>query len=192
VVLGNPGGDLPSAAEEAAGVAARLRVPAALGPAASAAAMRQAAEASVLHLAAHSGIGPTGAWLDLADGRLGAGQVIDLRLRPRLVVLASCASGATRQPGLWGSLATSFLVGGAPSVLASLQSIDDRATTSFVLDFYDRLGQGQEPLPALTQVQRAWARQGRPPSRWAGFVLYGVGRSISAPISATSTKKENP
>jgi tetratricopeptide (TPR) repeat protein len=185
VVLANPGGDLASAESEARQVAALLGVAPSLGSAATSARLRSAVDASVLHLAVHSGVGATGAWLGLADGRFKAADLVDWRLRPRLAVLASCASGATRQPGLWGSLATSLLVGGTQSVVASLQSIDDQQTRAFISAFYAH-GGAEDPLRALARTQRSWARSGRPPSTWAAFVLYGIGRAAPAVASELS------
>ncbi|HEX3130047.1 MAG TPA: CHAT domain-containing protein, partial [Thermoanaerobaculia bacterium] len=102
VVLGDPRGDLPAAAREAREVAAGLKTVPRIGKGAARPVLEQAAGASVLHLATHTGIGPRGPWLALADGEVGSGFLLAHRIRPRLVTLATCASAARRGRGLWG------------------------------------------------------------------------------------------
>ncbi len=170
VVLGDPRGDLPAAAREAREVAVRLRCVLRTGGGATREALDQAAGAAVLHLATHSGIGPRGPWLALADGEVGPGFLLARRIRPRLVTLATCASAARRGRGLWGSLAAAFLAAGSPAVLASLWSVEDEPARRFVLRFYER-GGARDPALALAQAQRAAIAAGEPPSMWAPYVL---------------------
>jgi hypothetical protein len=170
VVLGDPRGDLPAAAREAREVAALLRTVPRTGKDAAREILEQAAGASVLHLATHTGIGPRGPWLALADGEVGSGFLLARRIRPRLVTLATCASAARRGRGLWGSLAASFLAAGSRAVLASLWSVEDEAARRFVLRFYAEGGM-RDPAPALARAQRAAIAAGEPPSAWAPFVL---------------------
>jgi CHAT domain-containing protein len=170
VVLGDPRGDLPAAAREAREVAARLRVVPRTGTGATRVALERAAGAAVLHLATHTGTGPRGPWLTLADGEVGSGFLLARRTRPRLVTLATCASAARRGRGLWGSLAATFLAAGSPAVLASLWSVEDEAARRFVLRFYDK-GGAVDPALALARAQREAIAAGEPPSAWAPFVL---------------------
>ncbi len=174
-VLGDPRGDLHSAALEAREVAARLGIAAHTGGAATAGALAEASDAQVLHLAAHTGIGPRGPWLALADGEVSAAAVVDLRLAPRLVVLASCASAARRGRGMWGSLGAAFLAAGSEGVLASLWSIEDEPARRFLLRFYDE-GGAVDAAAALARAQQASIAAGEPPSFWAPFVLFGSSR----------------
>jgi tetratricopeptide (TPR) repeat protein len=170
VVLGNPLGDLPAAAREARDVAARLRSVSLTGGDATREALDQAAGAAVLHLATHTGIGPRGPWLALADGEVGPGFLLARRIRPRLVTLATCASAARRGRGLWGSLAAAFLAAGSPAVLASLWSVEDDPARRFVLRFYAD-GGIRDPALALARAQRTAIAAGEPPSAWAPYVL---------------------
>ena len=138
LVLANPRGDLPAAESEALVVAAQLG-PAArvlLGPQATSTQLRQPARASLLHLALHSGVDADGPWLGLSDRRVAAGEILDWRVRADLVVLSSCASAATPDPGLWGSLAASFLAAGSRAVVGALWSTKDLVNRRFVEDFY--------------------------------------------------------
>ena len=172
VVLGDAEGDLGEARVEAGWVARGLAVPAWIGREATIGRLRAAEDASLLHLAVHSGLGPAGAWISLADGKVTASEVIAWKVRPRLAVLASCASGAARHAAGWGSIATSFLAAGSRGVLASLWSIRDADARQLVQTFY-QLGGARRPAHALAGAQRQLA--GRlPASQWASFVFYGL------------------
>lgn len=173
VVLGDPRGDLPGAAQEATAVSRILDTEPLRGDAATTDALREAARADVLHLAAHAGFTDRGAWIELADGRVDARAVLSLGLRPRLAVLASCTSAAQRVAGVWGSLAAAFLAAGSQAVLATLWSVDDEVARRFVLRFYQE-GGARDPARALARAQRAFAAEGEPPSAWAPFVLVGA------------------
>lgn len=175
VVLGDPRRDLPAAAREAAEVASRLGAKARTGSEATREALAAAAGARVLHLATHTGFGPGGPWLALAGGELGAREVIDERLSPELVVLASCAAAQRRGLGMWGSMGAAFLAAGSEGVLAALSSVEDEPTRRFVLRFYDQ-GGDRDPAGALARTQRAAVADGEAPSFWAPFVLLGAGK----------------
>lgn len=181
VVLGDARGDLPAAAAEARAVARHLGVEPALGPAAGAAVLRSAGHPRVLHVATHAGNGPAGPFLALADGPMGLGGLLALRIDAALVVLASCASGAADAGAgdLWGSLAAAFLAGGARNVLATLRSVDDAAARRFVEAFYAH-GGDRRPVAAWHATVRTLAAAG-PPSTWAHFVLLGAGDPPSGP-----------
>jgi len=172
VVLADPRGDLPGAAAEGREVARLLGIAPRLGPAATARSLESAAGARVLHLASHAGQGPGGPWLELADRNVTPAAILASRVRPRLVVLASCASASPAGRGLWGSPGAAFLAAGSESVLASLGSVEDRAARDFVLRFY-REGGAADPAGGLARAQRAYLAAGRPPSAWAPFVLLG-------------------
>lgn len=177
VVLGDPRGDLPDAAREAAHVAALMGVAPRVGGAATTAALRHATRARVLHVATHLEVDPRGAALILADGPVDAAQVVTWDLAPDLAVLAGCASAVqlTHRHGreMWGSMAAAFLASGARQVLAALWSIPDRATRAFLERFYAE-GGARDPARALARAQRAWIASGHAPEEWAPFVLMGT------------------
>lgn len=173
VVLADPRSDLPQAAAEGREVAALLGTTPRLGPAATSDALLSASGARVLHVASHAGWGAGGPWLELADRRIAPATVLSSRLRPGLVVLASCASGSASGRTLWGSPGAAFLAAGSGAVLASLGSVEDRAARELVSRFY-REGGIDDPAAGLARAQRALLADGRPPSSWAPFVLLGA------------------
>lgn len=174
VVLADPRGDLPAAASEAIAVGRATAAVVRTSRQATAAELRRAAQATLLHLATHSGLGPRGPWLGLADGEVGASEIVTGRIAPRLVVLASCASAARERREMWGSLAAAFLAAGARSALASLGSVEDRAARDFVLRFYAE-GGADDPAGGLARAQRAAIAAGERPAAWAPFALFGSG-----------------
>jgi hypothetical protein len=164
-------GDLPAARREGREVARLLGVEPIVGARATRRALHTGADVDVLHVAGHAGLEMQGSFISASDGRVFSADVLDWRLRPRLVVLSSCSSAASRAPALWGSLATSFLAAGATTVVAALRSVEDAAAEQLISDFY-RAGGATEPVRALARVQRKLALD-RPPSRWASFVAFG-------------------
>ena len=191
LILANAALDLPEAEGEAHAVAKRLGAGRAaprlyVGADAVTDRLREAQGASVLHLALHSGVGVTGPWLGLHDRHVLAGEILDWRIAADLVVLASCASAATPDPGLWGSLVTSFLASGSPAVVGSLWSTRDQVSRQLVENFYDQ-GGAHDPALALARAQRAWLLQKRPVGDWAAFAFYGAPAGAAARKPATKT-----
>lgn len=175
MVLADSHGDLPAAAAESREVADLLASTARTSNQATSMELRRASGASVLHLAVHTGLGPQGAWIRLADHDVTAAQVVTERIGPRMVVLASCASAVRPGRQMWGSLGAAFLAAGSQAVLASLWSIEDERAREFVLRFYAE-GGAVDPAGALARAQRVAIHQGVSPSYWAPFVLLGSGR----------------
>ena len=180
---------LPGAQTEAHAVAARLNRKPFVGALATTSALARAQHASLLHIAGHSGFSPRGAWLQLADGRIHAGEIVAMSLRPRTVVLASCRSAARRGRGLWGALGASFLAAGSGPVIASLWPVADKQMASTMDAFYAAGGKDR-PIAALAQIQRARLDRGLPPSQWAGLVALGIPaeRKSIAQLHATPSK----
>ena len=151
IVVGDPRGDLPAAAEEARKVAARLAVPALVGPAATRAAVLSAAGADVLHVAAHTEQRHDGATLELSDGPIALADIARLAPAPRLVVLASCGAAAGRDDAGNGSLATAFLDAGADAVVGTRWSVGDADAAQVIATFYAADG-ARDPARALARV----------------------------------------
>lgn len=173
VVLGDPLGNLPSAASEASFIAQNLGTSALLGPEADRSAIASARGAALLHIAAHSVEDAEGATLHLADGGLGAKQIAALGPAARLVVLANCASAASRDGSGWGSLAAAFLGAGAETVIATQWSIPDGDSARLVEALYDfDLGTDvmRDPATALASAQARVAGS-ISPRAWAAFTV---------------------
>jgi tetratricopeptide (TPR) repeat protein len=172
IAFADPKGDLPGARAEAA-IAAAAGVEVFAGREATRARLQSAARASLLHLATHSGMGAHGGWLTLADGQVGASDVLTLGLRPTLVLISGCASSASSLPELWGSLAGSFLAAGSRTVIASLWTVGDSAAAALMSQFYGYSTAGSDPATALAKAQRDMLAAGNAPSTWAPFVAVG-------------------
>jgi tetratricopeptide (TPR) repeat protein len=169
VVLGDPRGDLAAAASEARAVAAALHATAELGPAATVARLLAARGADVLHVAAHTDERAGRRVLHLADGDVVPRVILDQRIAPRLVVLASCGSAAARDEGGWGSLAAAFATAGSDHVLATQWSVDDTVAADLIHRFY-AAGGVADPARALAAVQVALAAPSAS-TAWSAFTL---------------------
>ena len=116
------------------------------------------------------------------DGFLSCLDIFRLAVPADLVVLSACESSRGKvfsQEGVLG-LPSAFLYAGSRSVLASLWKVDDEATQSLMLKFYElwhpEEGQGI-PAPAAlkaaqahVRAQEKWAH----PYYWAAWVLWGL------------------
>jgi CHAT domain-containing protein len=109
---------------------------------------------------------------------LGLSDIYELDLGADLVVLSGCQTALgkeVRGEGLMG-LTRGFLYAGVPRVVASLWTVQDRATAELMTRFYRAMWQdGLAPAAALRQAQRSLRREPRyrNPYSWAGFVLQG-------------------
>ncbi|MES1244589.1 MAG: CHAT domain-containing protein [Acidobacteriota bacterium] len=116
------------------------------------------------------------------NGFLRLHDIYNLRLNADLVVLSACQTALgqeIRGEGLIG-LTRGFMYAGTPRVLASLWSVDDRATSELMESFYKHMISGHlSPAEALRQAQIELPRrypQWSAPYYWAGFSLQGEWR----------------
>jgi CHAT domain-containing protein/Flp pilus assembly protein TadD len=117
--------------------------------------------------------------LEIHDLRLQ--DIYNLQLNADLVVLSACRTALGKEiqgEGLMG-LTRGFMYAGSARVLASLWSVEDRATSKLMEKFYRHLlGERLPPAEALRRAQldlagnRRWSR----PYFWAGFSLQGEWR----------------
>ncbi|TRZ89891.1 MAG: CHAT domain-containing protein, partial [Rhodocyclaceae bacterium] len=113
--------------------------------------------------------------------RLEASEIAALDLRGvSLLTLSACETAlADKNPGAdIMSLGEYASVAGAGSVIASLWSVDDRATAELMKRFYTQLKRdSRDKLSALQTAQTALASrpETRHPYFWAPFILYGKG-----------------
>jgi tetratricopeptide (TPR) repeat protein len=175
LVLGDPTGDLPEARAEATEVAARLHAAPRLGGDATRAAVLDAGEATLIHIAAHTEPTAVGAALRLADGLLDAGAVIDHGVAAGAIVLLTCSAAAITSRDELAPLAAAFVAAGAHSVVASRWAVTDAVGRQFARMFYDDNGLA-DPVRAVADAQRTLAAQRDPHipvEQWSTFAVIG-------------------
>ena len=110
------------------------------------------------------------------DYLLTMSDVLDVKLRAKLVVLSCCHSGRgkIKAEGVVG-IARAFLGAGARSVLVSLWAIDDEATLEFMKNFYQHLLDGTSASKALNRAMKHMRESDKfgEVKYWAPFVLIG-------------------
>src|SRR2546425_1590663 len=151
---------------------------------------REAPTRRVLHLATYGVLNkrnPLFSFVELApgdghDGRLEVHEVFGLRLQAELVVLSACqtglgagALGDVPTGDDWIGLTRAFLHAGAANVMASLWSVQDRATADLMDRFYGGYATSADPVGALAAAQRALLAVAATahPFYWAGFEVVG-------------------
>lgn len=186
----NPDGSLPGAEAEVTSVAREVFRGATVfvGPKAVAEAVRDiAGKARILHFATHGVLGGEAAasYLKMAKGPLTLDLIsgLDFGNTTDLVVLSACqtavAVGETAEEGI--SIAEAFAFGGVPTLIASLWSVPDDATSELMVRFYRLLRGGDvdtvEALRRSQLEQIALEKDGRRPFahplHWAAFGLIG-------------------
>lgn len=201
LIMGNPATNvaklppLEHAEDEAHAIARLYGVAPLLGPQATANTLRtQAAQAGIVHLAAHgtyNQVDPLASAIYLApegddDGQLTARSIYGLGLDASdLVVLSACQTqmGERSAGDEVVGLTRAFFFAGTPSVIASLWSVDD-ATTSLLMErFYVHLRAGLSKAEALRQAQQEVRSQYPNPYYWAAFVLSGDAGPIQATLA---------
>ena len=109
-------------------------------------------------------------------------DVLNAKLRARLVVLSCCHSGRgkIKAEGVVG-IARALLGAGAHSVLASLWAISDGATLEFMRKFYEHLVKGESASTSLNQAMKVMRKSDNfsDTKYWAPFVLIGDDVTLS-------------
>ena len=177
---------LPSARKEAEMVGRLLGVEPLIGlQATKQAVLERINSVSLIHFAAHGNeekgeiiLVPvrTGGRLPReTDCLLTVGDISQVQLRAKLVVLSCCHSGRghIKVEGVVG-MARAFLGSGARSVLVSLWAVDDEATEQLMSRFYEHLYLGVSASESLHQAMK-WMRDNgfAKVSEWAPFMLIG-------------------
>ena len=180
---GQPG--LSYVDKEAAGVAKLYHTqPLLTGRATRAEFMKRAPAYNVVHIAAHAELNSNSPLfsrilLSPDSGDSGAIEVrevygMDLA-KTNLVVLSACQTQLGRQSkgdDIIG-LNRAFIYAGASSVIASLWTVDDEATSLLMRAFYGHLRQGMSKAAALQGAQAVTRKKYPHPYYWASFVLTG-------------------
>ncbi|XP_023931919.1 tetratricopeptide repeat protein 28-like [Lingula anatina] len=143
--------------------------------------------ADVIHVACHGSwsetalvLSPDGSpedgTLSSKDVYLTAEEVMEMKLRAKIVVLSACHSGSgeIKNEGVVG-LSRAFLVAGAKAVVVALWQLPDQATKAFMTSFYQDLIARKTVSRALRNAMQTM--QDRPRTEWASFTI--VGRDVS-------------
>ncbi|HEY9685014.1 MAG TPA: CHAT domain-containing protein [Drouetiella sp.] len=118
-----------------------------------------------------------------AEGELTAEELVELNLsKCKLIVLSACETGRgteERGQGVLG-LRSVLMAAGAKSVLLSLWSVDDEATSFLMKEFYKHLLEGKSEAESLQIAENAVRNnpdhpQWRAPCYWAAWALVGQG-----------------
>jgi CHAT domain-containing protein/Tfp pilus assembly protein PilF len=188
LVKGQP--SLPYADEEAESVARIYNTHALTTSMTSKSAfLKRAEESSIIHVAAHADTDTAsplfykimlGGYKEGPE-KLEIREIYGLNLaKASLVVLSGCSTGS----GIYTigddvvALSRAFIYAGAPTVIASLWAVDDKATTYLMTALYMHLRAGMSKAEALQAAQSDTRKLYPHPYYWAGFVLMGdPGRS---------------
>jgi len=193
LALGNPDGSLPGATQEVAALSdifERSQVFTGEQATIERVAGRRTGGVPFVHFATHGVIDsrdPKESYLLLAGnpGRLSVKDLVEdshgLSFDgTRLVTLSACNTnvGGFDPSATYGSLSRAFSKAGAPSVIASLWSVDDEATRDTMKLFYGSLAAGTPKAEALRRAQLSLLRDParRHPFFWAPFVILGEWR----------------
>ncbi len=171
-VLGDPTGDLPAAAAEARALAHRFGVEPLVQHQASVAELMRSCHADLLHFAGHSGLGPEGGWLALADGTVTAARLLQAGCAPRVVFLSSCASGARVAGQAASTVAEAFFAAGSQQVIATTHSVDDAVAARFTSELFLG-GAFDRPAEQVAEAQRRLLKS-YPRSTWEPFFVLGL------------------
>jgi len=138
----------------------------------------------LVHLAAHGGAqsiylaGP-----NADDATLTMGEVQQITLSARLVVLSACDSfgGKLGTDGVVG-VSRAFLAAGAQTVVSSLWKVSDSATLELMKRFYKTLISITDPAEAMQAAMVSMVEEeAYKVLDWASFVVYGMG-DLPAPV----------
>ncbi|CAH3152697.1 unnamed protein product, partial [Pocillopora meandrina] len=110
------------------------------------------------------------------DYILTIGDVLNVQLRAKLVVLSCCHSGRgeIKAEGVVG-IVRAFMGAGARSVVVSLWAIDEEATLEFMKCFYQHLAEGKPASESLNLTMKSLRESEKfhDIQYWAPFVLIG-------------------
>ena len=189
LALGNPDGSLPAASEEVTTLGKMFARSSVLtGKDATVAMVAQSsASSSYVHFATHGFINtmePKESHLLLAGdpGRLSVKDLVEDNFKlsfegTRLVTLSACETnlGGFDPSAVYSSLSRAFAKAGAPTVIASLWSVNDVSTKETMQVFYKELVAGQSKAESMRRAQLAVMRDPRfaHPYFWAPFVVLG-------------------
>jgi CHAT domain-containing protein len=189
LAFGNPDGSLPAASDEVAALGKMFaNASVVTGKDATVARVAQSsAGTDYVHFATHGFINslePKESHLLLAGdpGRLSVKDIVEDNYKlsfdgTRLVTLSACETnlGGFDPSAVYSSLSRAFAKAGAPTVIASLWSVNDVSTNQTMQAFYKELSGGQSKAESMRRAQLSVMRDPRfaHPYFWAPFVVMG-------------------
>jgi len=183
-------GELPGAEKEIGSISGRFRGKCYSGGEATEANFRIAVrEPAIFHLAMHSvadTVNSKYSWLafdtgtdTLEDGRLYNYEISLMRIKSPMVVLSACNSGTGtlyHGEGLM-SIARSFILAGASSVVRTSWEINDETSAKIITGFYNNLSRGMHKNEALRRAKLDYLANSSPslsdPWYWAAYEVLG-------------------
>ncbi len=139
---------------------------------------KTAPDFDILHLACHGEFRPENplfSSLHLADGFITVRDICSQKLSAQIVTLSACETGLNKifaGDEILG-LARGFLTAGASSLVLSLWTVNDAATSKLMTDFYEQLQRGNSVSASLRKAQKYFIKQEKHPYFWASFVIIG-------------------
>ena len=147
---------------------------------------KEISKADILHLATHGKldtINPLESAVYLTpdnadDGRFEVREIINEKLKARLVVLSACdtSNGVIQNGEGMLSLTWAFLAAGSKSVVATQWSVESISTARNMVYFYDQLQNGKSKAESIRAMMKSRIADRAPfnhPFYWAGFVSVG-------------------
>jgi tetratricopeptide (TPR) repeat protein len=140
--------------------------------------IKNAPRFDLLHLACHGQFRPENplfSSLHLADGWITVRDICAQHLRAGLVVLSACETGMNKifaGDEILG-LARGFLSAGVSSLVLSLWTVSDEATSRLMKRFYENLQLGQGVAASLRIAQIEFIGRGEHPYLWSPFAVIG-------------------
>jgi CHAT domain-containing protein/tetratricopeptide (TPR) repeat protein len=160
--------------------------------------MKRAPAYNLVHIAAHAELNANSPLFsrillspDGDSGVIEVREVYGMNLaRTNLVVLSACQTqlGKGSKGDDIVGLNRAFLYAGASSVIASLWTVDDKATSVLMKAFYGNLQQGLSKAASLQAAQIATRKKYPHPYYWAAFVLTGDPGKTSGRVSPTPVR----
>ena len=98
--------------------------------------------------------------------------MLEQRIAPELVVVASCLSAASRPDAMWTSIAAAFLANGSRQVIGATGSIPDADARAIVVEMH-RHAQHVAPPLALARALRGAIARGTSLRSWSAFAVLG-------------------
>lgn len=148
--------------------------------------IKQASEATIIHLAMHAKIDnekPELSYFSFGNSSeedLYLEELYGLKLNAELAVLSACntGTGSLRHDKGAVSLQRAFTFSGIPATISSLWEVPDKETSQIMRSFYRHLKNGETKSSALQRAKQEYLENTSDPFLaqpyyWAGFVLNG-------------------